>query len=276
MASALMTSRSSRDTRTYYDVKGATNDTVAPGTYSNTHNGPTKVPTESAVPFYSMQERVLNPDSSTKALTPGPGSYISQKEMRGSRNDNTDGPPLAATSMRSQSNRMGPTSPGSSVYLPSSIEKNPGPGTYDNASAWTPRIRKALRGKTKPVLEALEKTKSSIPATRRRPGQAPESTMEAEEDLTAIRHTGDGNDKVGPGEYEPDIEQYITRNSIKQTAIGASRLKRELWEPSVAIHSSQPAKGIPGPGSYEPKLGLAGKPPSEEDEDLVINTPQWR
>lgn len=256
---AINTHRALRRIEEYVNPKVETTEHVAPGTYTNTHNELKPLPGEVVAPFSSMQNKVLNKNTSTSSLTPGPGAYLGQEHTRRE---------TAPTSLRSSSARMGPTSPGSSIYMSSTIEKNPGPGEYDARSDWTPRIRKALREAAPLVPEAADREKSapSIPAQRLPPGQSKKSdSQEADISKTVMQHTGENHDTVGPGEYEVKPDCAITQPSVQQTAFYASKLTRKLWEPSVSIECKQAPWENPGPGSYDTDLDKNKLPDPELD-----------
>lgn len=251
---AINTSRAPR--RTDIPSIGQTNEHVAPGTYSNTHNEPSTAALEAPIPFNSMQQRNLNQNLTTSAITPGPGAYLGTKgpSRDGKKDYGEDAAGVGPISLRSKSARLGPVAPGSSVYMPSTIEKNPGPGTYPNAAHQDlgKVRRKDLQGPMRPVLEVMERTTPSIPVMRLLPGQQPE-TEAGDNDVANLmmRHTGDHGDTAGPGEYDPRGEQIICRTT-PQVVFHASTLSRRLWEPSPAIDNKLPSRDNPGPGSYEP------------------------
>lgn len=252
--------RAERKTDDYLLLRNATSDSVAPGTYVNTHNTPAEPKGESAIPFMSSEkERTLNQNKSTSNITPGPGAYARQET-------DVDGfSGVGATALKSAVARFGPTAPGSSVYRPSTNEANPGPGTYQEKTLWSPRLRKATRPKKESVLGEREKTVPSIPLSRLLPGM--ESDRDAEVSSLRVRHTGDRNDKVGPGEYDPRGEECVHKTA-PQTNFYGSKQTRALWEPTCARDNKLPPRENPGPGSYEPLPGVGEIPKEGYDLDV--------
>lgn len=255
---AINTSRSARKTEEFLLSRQQTLDHVAPGTYENTHNEPKAPPGETAVPFCSLSEKVLNQNSSTSHITPGPGAFLGTDVPNGSGKKANGEEFLGhgATALRSGVARLGPTAPGSSIFTASTIAKNPGPGTYKPEGDLAKAIAKDPRGPVKPVLEVLDKTTPSIPMRKLLPGQEPTSEMgQADAANLCMRHTGEAVDMVGPGEYEPRGEHIVARSNPCPT-FHLSKLTRKLWEPSAAIDCDQPPLGQPGPGAYETKAGI--------------------
>lgn len=254
-----------------------TSEHVGPGTYSNTHNEPVAPPGEAPIPFNSLQEKVLNQNRGTSAITPGPGTYVGTKGVHrnGGKDYGEDNAGIGPTAFKSKSARLGPTAPGSTVYTPSTIEKNPGPGTYPNAGHQNlGRARsKDARGPVKPVLEVMEKSMPSIPLMKLLPGQAPENEDSAVDVANVVmRHTGDRGDTAGPGEY--DMKTAIVARTERTTAFHMSKLTRSLWEPSVAINNLLPPRENPGPGAYE-KRGMSEAIVPKAEEGELVNTYQF-
>eukprot|EP00927_Polykrikos_kofoidii_P043381 TRINITY_DN37458_c0_g1_i1.p1 TRINITY_DN37458_c0_g1~~TRINITY_DN37458_c0_g1_i1.p1 ORF type:complete len:673 (+),score=109.74 TRINITY_DN37458_c0_g1_i1:96-2021(+) len=260
---AISTCRTRRKTEEHFPGHVSTREGVAPGTYANTHNEPKKPPNTGVVPFHSMQEKVLCPNTSASAYTPGPGAYGSKDVDRVGHGH---------TAMKVKSPRMAPTAPGSSIFLPSTIEKNPGPGSYASPkSALEPTSTTELAKPVKPILEVGDKTAPSIPIRRLLPGSKPEvnpAAEDAEVSALVMRHTGEPRDMVGPGEYTPAGEHIVVA-SAPQTTFYASKLNRKLWEPSVAIDCKFAPRENPGPGSYEPVAGMA------DQQEIVAESYQF-
>lgn len=250
---AINTSRAPR--KTHIPSSGVTAEGVGPGTYSNTHNEPNPPPGEVAVPFGTTEQRALNSNLGTSALTPGPGAYLGSKVVSktGTKDYGEDTPGAGHCGIRSRSKRMGPSAPGSSVYSSSTIEKNPGPGTYPKAihQDLGKAVAKNCQPAMRPVLEVTDKTTPSMPRMRLLPGQRPDVEAGADEAVHLhVRHTGDGGDTAGPGEYDPRGEQIVLR-TVPATVFHTSTLSRKLWEPSGAIENKMAPKENPGPGTYD-------------------------
>jgi len=205
------------------------------------------------VPFSSLQEKNMNQNRTTSAITPGPGAYLGTKtvDRSGKKDYGLDHAGVGQIALKSRSNRMGPTAPGSSVYTTSTIEKNPGPGTYPKAihQDLVSQPQKDLLAAARPVVEVTDKTTPSIPRMKLLPGQAPE--MEDSDVANFVmRHTGDRGDTAGPGEYDNGGGWDIVARTQPHTTFHMSKLSRNLWEPSVDIQNKLPPRENPGPGSY--------------------------
>eukprot|EP00405_Crypthecodinium_cohnii_P010537 CAMPEP_0206430188 /NCGR_PEP_ID=MMETSP0324_2-20121206/6677_1 /ASSEMBLY_ACC=CAM_ASM_000836 /TAXON_ID=2866 /ORGANISM="Crypthecodinium cohnii, Strain Seligo" /LENGTH=621 /DNA_ID=CAMNT_0053895991 /DNA_START=7 /DNA_END=1869 /DNA_ORIENTATION=+ len=238
---------------------GATLQDVGPGYYAKESGGPAS---EAPVPFLSLQERVLNANKTTSATTPGPGNYRSP-------------PPTLSdhcpTSLLSKVRRIGPSSPGSSIYMSSTIEGNPGPGTYPKAihKDLGKQQQKPLVLPTKPVLQDFEKSTPSMPLMKIRPGQRSENESDNDVANLIMRHTGEGGDTAGPGEYDPEGGYTaVSRNCPTCRFQGSTSARRSYFTP--------PSEAPPGPGTYElphpfgdPKTG------EDEDEEFTANTYQF-
>eukprot|EP00929_Paragymnodinium_shiwhaense_P036378 TRINITY_DN19504_c0_g1_i1.p1 TRINITY_DN19504_c0_g1~~TRINITY_DN19504_c0_g1_i1.p1 ORF type:complete len:639 (-),score=110.70 TRINITY_DN19504_c0_g1_i1:64-1980(-) len=243
-----------------------TPDVVGPGTYANTHNKPYEPPGEAPVPFSSLEEKVLNPNGTTAAITPGPGAYTAKMNKPPSTH--------AHVSMASKVSRLGPNTPGSSVFRPSDIGDNPGPGTYPvPSSTIAAREDKKLVPTLKGVYEeAPEKTAPSIPVRKLPPGhKQAQYLQQADGDMEVLRmrHTGEPSDMVGPGEYDIAGKEIVMARG-RDTAFYASKLNRKLWEPSVGIENTLPDRHNPGPGDYDYGLPLGGS-----TEEVAVATYQF-
>lgn len=227
---------------------------VAPGSYSNTHNEPKDALPEACVPFGSMQEKVLCPNLTVSAITPGPGAYLGP-ETRNGRRRKANGEEIlgvGAASMRSEVNRMGPITQGSTPFKEASSSRAPGPGDYETEpNKLGKALPKALVKPVRPILDPLERTSPSMPSQRRKRSDPGDESAGADQiSSTLVRHNGDGLDTVGPGEYDPNSS--LTQRAVQGTTFhGVPSPNRKLFEPSVAIHNVQPPRDIPGPGSYE-------------------------
>lgn len=226
-----------------FSCTGGTDQQVGPGSYSNTHNEVRQPLGEAPVPFLSLQERNLNANIGTSAITPGPGTY------RCNPSSLSDHCP---TSLKSGVRRLGPTAPGSTVFTASTVEKNPGPGTYSEArrSDLGRPLDKPLMAATRPVLEAMEKSTPSMPLMKLKPGQRPENESDNDVANFVMRHTGDGKDSAGPGEYDPVKGYQMVLRQQPQTCFFASKKERTLFDYNSA-EARIPPRDVPGPGAYE-------------------------
>eukprot|EP00933_Yihiella_yeosuensis_P050270 TRINITY_DN48045_c0_g1_i1.p1 TRINITY_DN48045_c0_g1~~TRINITY_DN48045_c0_g1_i1.p1 ORF type:complete len:646 (+),score=101.20 TRINITY_DN48045_c0_g1_i1:182-2119(+) len=245
---AITTSRAPRRFE-FLEFSNSTSELVAPGSY----DFPEKVVTESAIPFNSLQEKELNPISSTARITPGPGTYMGQKLPSAAGGDDLPGRGLSTTSFKSNMKRMAPSTPGSTAYSEGSIKKNPGPGTYSISTEIGSKTKPVPIAGTKPILDDIDKSIPSIPQTRFLPGQVPETeALAADKANLSARHTGEPRDMVGPGEYDPSCDQLSSRINAAVAVFHPPPSKEKgLWEPTVAIDCKFAPTENPGPGSYD-------------------------
>mmetsp|Transcript_106838 Transcript_106838/g.335075 ORF Transcript_106838/g.335075 Transcript_106838/m.335075 type:complete len:665 (-) Transcript_106838:134-2128(-) len=277
-AMAIDTHRAPRRTEEYVLRRLQTLEHVAPGTYSNTHNEPAKEVGEACAPFSGLEERVLNPNLTGSAFTPGPGAYIGQKVLNGSgtkaNGDEILG--VGPTALKSQAMRMAPSAPGSTVFMASSSEKNPGPGTYrPEAESLVAKLQKEPLSALRPVLEAFEKSTPSMPPQKLGPGQQPASETGAVGDVSHVyvRHTGEPSDMAGPGEYDVKGER-VTRRTMPGTAFHSSNTARDLFKASFAVGGRVLPKENPGPGSYEVKK-FPAEPRPDDSLTEAVNSYQF-
>lgn len=255
---AINTHRAERKTQRYLGPHERTPNGVSPGTYSNTHQEPFKVEGEKPVPFQSGADKVLCPNLSASGYTPGPGAYVGQPGAV----HNASGE--AAAQLKSKVTRIGPTSPGSTVFTASTIEKNPGPGTYSgNKGDWELALKKPPRNAANPWREAVDKTVPSIPPQKLPPDAQPENSMGADISNLTMRHTGERTDTAGPGEYDPKISLITPSAPQSSFDLGGPRKDRSLWEPSGHIENTLPPKQNPGPGAYDCKKSMAEDPAAD-------------
>jgi hypothetical protein len=244
--------RAERKPQEYLGPHENTKPGVAPGTYEA--QGSIKVDVERPVPFASGADKVCCPNLTTSGYTPGPGAYVGQISEEAAAKEANG---LGCTALKSKVSRIGPSAPGSTVYTTSTIEKNPGPGTYDRATEWEMALKKPPKHAVLPWRQAGDKTVPSIPMQKTAPNEQPENSMESDIAQSAMRHTGTRGDTVGPGEYEPKNDICLPGQAQTSFARGGAAKDRSLFEPSVAIHNLMPSKENPGPGSYDSKKGMS-------------------
>lgn len=247
---AINTSRAARNTDDFLRTGHGATDLVAPGSYESKSM---QAAPESAVPFQSLQERHLNPITTSAKFTPGPGSYLKTELLDSESRNDRAGIGASLKPFRSKVKRFGPSAPGSTVYTSSTIEKNPGPGTYSIESTIRVLDEKPDMLAVRPVLEDHQKTTPSMPQTRFLPGQEPE-TEAAKADLASLccRHTGEPRDRVGPGEYDPRGMELVMKTEPTISFHSPRKEKfRSLFNHSVSIDCTYAPHDIPGPGSYD-------------------------
>lgn len=233
--------------KTGHTFKSATADTVAPGSY-NVPTDAIKVEGERPVPFASGVDKVCCPNLGTSGYTPGPGHYVGQIETRD--DPNSRGP----VTFKSKSARIGPTTPGSTIFTESSLYKNPGPGTYGTREEWELALKKPSRNAANPWREAPEKTVPSIPMQKLPPDAQPQSTMGGDISNMVMRHTGERKDMAGPGEYDPKISLTVAAQPQTSFAAAGGKKERPLFDSNVSIvQRGIPPRENPGPGSYDVK-----------------------
>lgn len=97
---------------------------VGPGSYNSADDAWASAQGRGA-PFLSLSERTTTSASSRGA--PGPGQY--DIRARPLRSDKVD--LVGSADFRSGAPKIGPMTPGATVFSEATIIKNPGPGRYD-------------------------------------------------------------------------------------------------------------------------------------------------
>jgi hypothetical protein len=183
---------------------------VGPGAYTG-HDRKVVAPSYAA--FSSTNERNMSSNEGTSSMTPGPGAYSkSHSDVKDSRRK--------SNAFSTKVSRFAPSAPGSTVFLPSSIEHNPGPGQYtggqqigakvkaSDASMRAHQSRLRQNESKSNTLLNIGKSGNSVPSVPR-----PEQSYGYQEQGQA-RHlvrqpppnesySGLGQDTVGPAAYNP-------------------------------------------------------------------------
>lgn len=210
-------------------------DSIGPGVYETDVRHAVE---PSPAPFQSMQEK-FHQDRSTYVMTPGPGFYRVQTALHDS--GTTHG-------FKSTSARIAPQTPGSTQFCHSSLQDNPGPGSYYTAKIWVKQKPTAPRKGT-PVLD-LCKTAASIPNRTNDDQEGGEKR----------------DDKKGslPGQDDllaktPKTTGLQEKRRKRGTNFHSSEGKRNMFKHSCAIENTQPAPEAPGPGAYRVEQSISAK-----------------
>ncbi|ETV98196.1 hypothetical protein H310_08922 [Aphanomyces invadans] len=240
-------------------TSGHTPAVVGPGSYApDNATHPIVQPSYSA--FASSNKRDLNKNTGTSAITPGPGAYATDATA-----GHTSGVACGQSSnvFTTKVPRFAPHAPGSTIYLPSTVNDNPGPGAYSCPSALEPTDKfTAMRPTSHQFSNLIKQGVPTIP----RKDQSYGYSTDGDGDLhrhsaPASTYSGLGNDTVGPACYnvrkEPGGDLAATVASLKSTT------KRDVWD------ELSPRLDIPGPGHYNPK-GLTSTMDKAEKPSAVF------
>jgi hypothetical protein len=275
-----MVSRAPRDTSL---SRSTTDANVGPGSYG----GPDVYTVNHGyAPFGGTDTRSMRLTAS-KDVTPGPGSYHSQKEQARQL--------AASSSFVSQEKRFQERTEGNNDA--------PGPGSYNPPSKWgknsSHRPPNAGGGNESggggQVSWVRVATVPSVPTRDQSYGYEESDRGELiQQKPPEGQYSGKGRDIVGPGHYDPSVEFLGTmKNSRSAPAFGKSRSSRSkvsgsnnpgpgTYNSSITIRDPQdkkpsaafvskvrrpyevdPSEDVmtaPGPGAYNPMLGSMTRP----------------
>lgn len=225
-----------RAERKSLQFKTTTSQEVGPGAYDP--NLPVS-PSGTIAPFLNSETRALNVNNTTSAITPGPGTYgrghdsVVNQTVGGGRNVS---PHSHASSFVSTSTRF--------HVDKSTPMQSPGPGTYADNKSWV-KDNKRYKSTSPSKRAVVSNTPNppSIPAYHQSYGydEGPQGELTMQPPPLQP-HTGEGYDRVGPGEYEPPPDVQIPN---KAPGWARSKAKRADFTK---------AKETPGPGAYNTVL----------------------
>ncbi|TMW56799.1 hypothetical protein Poli38472_006809 [Pythium oligandrum] len=194
--------------------------------------------------FATSNKRDLNANKTTSAMTPGPGAYLGPQASTS---------PTAASSnvFATKISRFAPSAPGSTIFRPSSIQDNPGPGAYavepvppppktsprSNQHEDRSHPQRFVAAHHRPSVPTIPKKEQSYGYVE---GENGALKLQAQ---PAAIYTGIGQDTVGPAAYNSHAEIWNDRKNVAPSL--KSTVKREVWE------ADTPRRAVPGPGQYE-------------------------
>eukprot|EP00945_MAST-04E_sp_MAST-4E-sp1_P000836 g836.t1 len=235
---------------------GTSEDTPGPSAYAVEKVGRPKS-TPPYVAFHTTSNRSdVTAGTGASGAGVAPGTYQLKGSMSAAKAKGK------SNIFRSKTSRFAPTAPGSSVYRPSTIVENPGPGNY-SLSGFAERQSnyhkgqrdKKAKGAPRPdsVTEIFTNRETSAPSVPR-PSQAfgyerNERGKLVLQDAPEETYTGIKQDTIGPAKYfEDGLDGTILKKSASSGAVGfgLSRTKRKVFE---AVGNEQV-----GPGRYTPSL----------------------
>ena len=202
-------------------------------------------PSEGAVPSAGMEAAAPAAADAPPKRAPGPGHgpHPAPKGIEAPRGQ--------SSAFRGRASRFAPVFPGSTIYRPSSVAANPGPGEYEvGARASAPRPARAAAGGAR-----VDPTRSAPSIPRRFQSWGYEehpSRSGAMKPLKGPRHilSGDGGDTAGPGHYD-----------VGGAAGGRCRTSPSLFARGSerrTIFAQAGASAVPGPGAYASAAAEAG------------------
>eukprot|EP00943_MAST-04B_sp_MAST-4B-sp1_P000779 g779.t1 len=228
---------------------GKSEDTPGPDAYETQNFGRPK-----STPPYVAFHTTSNRSDIAKGVSGAgvaPGSYDIKGSVRVEKGKGK------SNIFRSKSSRFAPTAPGSSVYRPSTILENPGPGNYTLSGFADKRVshineeklRKAAPNpRPKSVADVFTNRRISAPSVPR-----PSQSFGYEEDGTgklvlqeapSVVYSGVKHDQIGPNHY---FEDNDGRNrKVGAIGFGLSKTRRKVFE---AVGNEKV-----GPGRYTPNV----------------------
>ncbi|GLE01281.1 hypothetical protein PINS_up010111 [Pythium insidiosum] len=193
--------------------------------------------------FATSEKRDLNANKTTSAITPGPGAYV------GADGHKSPAPPLSNV-FATKISRFAPSAPGSTIYRPSSIQDNPGPGAYlvgsPDASSHRGGNNNQLEDArpTAAIVPLLRPSVPTIPKKEQSYGYVPNEHGELTlQQQPAAIYSGIGQDTVGPAAYNAHAQIWNDKKNVAPSL--KSTVKREVWQENT------PRRELPGPGQYD-------------------------
>lgn len=191
--------------------------------------------------FAASEKRDLNANKTTSATTPGPGAYIATSGQ-------PDSPTATSNVFATKISRFAPSAPGSTIYRPSSIQDNPGPGAY-TIDPTPPRPKSSPRHVTSNQHEPIQ-YRASVPTIPTKAQSFGYVNDPVNGDLklqpqSATVYSGIGQDTVGPAAYNSHATIWNEKKNVAPSL--RSTVKREVWEDATT-----PRRAFPGPGQYDP------------------------
>ncbi|KAJ0401561.1 hypothetical protein ATCC90586_002869 [Pythium insidiosum] len=190
--------------------------------------------------FATSEKRNLNANKTTSAITPGPGAYGGA--------DGAKGQAAPSNVFATKISRFAPSAPGSTIYRPSSIQDNPGPGAYlvDHESSGLVQ-RSNQSDDVRPTAAIVPLLRPSVPTIPKKEQSYGYVTNEQgeltlQQQPTAI-YSGIGQDTVGPAAYNSHAQIWNDKKNVAPSI--KSTVKREVWQEYT------PRKELPGPGQYD-------------------------
>ncbi|KAF4140539.1 Sperm-tail PG-rich repeat [Phytophthora infestans] len=223
-----------------FGADGPTPAAVAPGSYTP-EQFITSFGIQARRPLFSSfattEKRNLNENKTTSATTPGPGAYLDEsRNQRGSPPSNVFASKIA---------RFAPSAPGSTVFSASSVQDNPGPGSYLRPSSSPPsnNQREHQHQWPRKFAHLIKPSVPAIPQRQQSYGYVQVGVELQRQSAPEKIYSGVGDDTVGPAAYSRHNliwnEKKNGAPSLKSTA------KREVWEENKRLTS------LPGPGQYD-------------------------
>ncbi|KAL4164657.1 hypothetical protein KRP22_003398 [Phytophthora ramorum] len=211
--------------------------TVAPGSYA-TEQAITSFGARAQRPLFSSfatsGKRNLNENKTTSAITPGPGAYIDEsRHQHGLPPSN-----VFATKI----SRFAPSAPGSTIFGASSVQDNPGPGSYLRPASSPPSNNQREHQGPHKFAHLVKPSVPAIPQRQQSYGYVQVGVELQRQSPPGEIYSGIGQDTVGPAAYSRHNpiwnEKKNAASSLNSTA------KREVWEENKQLTK------FPGPGQY--------------------------
>ncbi|KAE9010179.1 hypothetical protein PF005_g11425 [Phytophthora fragariae] len=233
---------------------------VAPGSYA-TEQVITSFGVRASRPLFSSfatsEKRNLNENKATSAITPGPGAYIDESRHQHGQ------PP--SNVFATKISRFAPSAPGSTIFRASSVQDNPGPGSYLRPASSPPSNNQREHQGPHKFAHLVKPSVPAIPRRQQSYGYVQVGLELQRQSPPDEIYSGIGQDTVGPAAYSRHNpiwnEKKNVAPSLKSTA------KREVWEENKRLTS------LPGPGQYntipESETLVATAPPPAKSHTLI-------
>ena len=248
---------------------GKSEDTPGPDAYEPHFARPKSTPPY--VAFHTTSNR-SDIAASVSGAGVAPGSYTLKSSVRVEVGKDK------SNSFRSKSSRFAPTAPGSSVYRPSTILENPGPGNYNVASFADKRVtrinsQKSMKALPKPrpqsvtaVFTNRQRSAPSVPRPSQSFGYEEDGRGKLVlQDGPSVIYSGTKNDRIAPNHYfENNVGGAAKVGTI---GFGLSKTRRKVFE---AVGNEKV-----GPGRYTPQVRQRSEvtPNQEGSSAFLSKTP---
>ncbi|KAL7997031.1 hypothetical protein Plhal703r1_c36g0132621 [Plasmopara halstedii] len=212
--------------------------TVAPGSYAPEQFFTCFGPHAHRPHFssFATSERLnLNVHKTTSAITPGPGAYTFDTCHQ---HESTPSNVFA-----SKISRFAPSAPGSTAFRASSIQDNPGPGTYLHSDPSSPSSNQREHQRPHNFAHLVKPSVPAIPQRQQSYGYVLVGADLQRQDLPNLMYSGVGQDTVGPAAYNSHTSMWNDKKSCASSL--KSTTKRDVWEENNKLIE------LPGPGHYD-------------------------
>ncbi|KAF1323381.1 hypothetical protein FI667_g10530, partial [Globisporangium splendens] len=182
--------------------------------------------------FAASEERNLNANKTTSAITPDPGAYIDGKDHQSSVK-------APSNVFATKASSFAPSAPGSTIFLPSSIQNNPGPGACTLRSSTSPPRLSSNNNQLHELDGRNNKSARSSARSRRKKhavrGDASLGFSSATERYCLSKPSSAKVAALGLGAYKSEIPRSLnqpvkTKLSVGRHGVFGTTSERHVWE----------------------------------------------